>query len=437
MALGGGNFITQNKAFPGTYINFVSAARASSLVSDRGVVALALELDWGIDGDVFAVTADEFRTDSLKLFGYSFDHAKMTGLRDLFKNCKLGYFYKLMNTGVAASNTFGTAACKGVRGNDLKTVISTNVNDGTKKDVQTYLGTVLVDTQTVLPNTDNLVDTEYVIWKSNVVIVDAAGTAMTLGSNGVDVTGTEYAAFLAKIESYSFNVLGCLSVTESIVALIVAFAKRMRDENGVKFQAVVYHAAADYEGVISVENTVTDIGAIASALVYWVTGAASGCAVNKSNTNKVYDGEYSPVTDYTQSALAIAIAAGKFMFHKVGLSVRVLTDINTLVTFTVEKSSDFCGNQTIRVLDQIANDIGAIFNTKYLGNVANTASGRISLWNDIVSHHKQLETIGAIENFDTATVIVSAGIDKKSVVVSDVVIPTNSMEKLYMTIVVA
>jgi len=34
--LGGGTFITQNKVMPGTYMNFVSAARASATLSDRG-----------------------------------------------------------------------------------------------------------------------------------------------------------------------------------------------------------------------------------------------------------------------------------------------------------------------------------------------------------------------------------------------------------------
>lgn len=41
MALGGGNFISQNKVLPGTYINFVSAAHASAALSDRGVCSNA------------------------------------------------------------------------------------------------------------------------------------------------------------------------------------------------------------------------------------------------------------------------------------------------------------------------------------------------------------------------------------------------------------
>ena len=53
MALGGGSFITQNKVLPGAYINFVSVASASATLSDRGVVTMPLELDWGVEGQIF------------------------------------------------------------------------------------------------------------------------------------------------------------------------------------------------------------------------------------------------------------------------------------------------------------------------------------------------------------------------------------------------
>ena len=53
MALGGGSFITQNKELPGAYINFVSAASASAQLSDRGIVTMPLELDWGEEGTIF------------------------------------------------------------------------------------------------------------------------------------------------------------------------------------------------------------------------------------------------------------------------------------------------------------------------------------------------------------------------------------------------
>ncbi len=435
MALGGGVFLTQNKVLPGTYINFVSASNASATLSDRGITAMALELDWGAEGSVFKVESSGFKNNSLKIFGYDYTSEKLKGLRDLFKNIKTGFFYRL-NSGVKATCTYATAKYSGIRGNDLKIVITANVDDNAKYDVSTFLGTTKLDTQTV-STMAGLVSNDYVDFITTATIALTAGTALTGGTNGEAVTGTQYQAFLDKLESYSFNTLGCLSTTAEIISLFVQYTKRMRDTNGIKFQTVVYKTAADYEGVISVENTVLDSGANTASLVYWVTGIAAGCAVNKSNTNKLYDGEFTADVDYKQSDLEAGIEAGKFMFHKVGDAVRVLEDLNTFISITDEKGSDFCNNQTIRVLDQIANDIAVLFNTKYLGNVANNAAGRISFWNEVVSYDKELEKLQAIEGFSSEDVAITAGTDKKSIVVSNAITIINAMTKLYMTVVIS
>lgn len=170
--------------------------------------------------------------------------------------------------------------------------------------------------------------------------------------------------------------------------------------------------------------------------VYWTTGAEAGCPVNKDLTNTVYGGSFTLNTDYTQAQLEEALKSGKFIFHRVGDEIRVLEDINTFVSATDEKSEDFGNNQVIRVLDQIGNDIAALFNGKYLGKVPNDDAGRISLWNDIVEHHRDLQDLRAIENFDPEDVAVAKGETKTSVVVTDQVTPVSAMRQLYMTVIV-
>lgn len=436
MALGGGTFVTQNKILPGAYINFVSTARATSSLSDRGIVAMPLELDWGIDEEVFQVTSDDFEKYSVKYFGYDYTHEKLKGLRDLFKNIRLGYFYKL-NKGVKASCSIATARCSGIRGNDLKVIVTTNVDDNTKFDVVTLLDNKKVDTQIAKVITD-LIDNDYVSWKKDATLEASAGLVFTGGTNGEAVTGTEYQAFLDKIESYSFNALGCLATTAEIKSLFVEFTKRMRDKVGAKFQTVLYKKNdSDYEGVVSVENKIKDVGLLESSLIYWSTGAIAGCDINKSNTNKRYDGEFDIDVNYTQIQLEESLKSGKFIFHKVGDEVHVLEDINTFVSFTDDKNDDFSSNQSVRVLDQIANDIATLFNDKYLGKVPNDKAGRISFWSDVVKHHKELENIRAIEDFKTDDVLVELGNDKKTVIVSDAVKIINAMSKLYMTVSVS
>ncbi|HBF5148201.1 hypothetical protein BER37_001280 [Clostridioides difficile] len=436
MALGGGTFVTQNKVLPGAYINFVSATRATSSLSDRGIVAIPLELDWGIDEDVFQVTSDDFEKYSVKYFGYDYTHEKLKGLRDLFKNIRLGYFYKL-NKGVKASCTIATAKYSGIRGNDLKVTVTTNIDNNAKFDVVTLLDNKKVDTQIAKVITD-LQDNDYITWKKDATLEASAGLVFTGGTNGEAVTGAEYQAFLDKIESYSFNALGCLATTTEIKSLFVEFTKRMRDKVGAKFQTVLYKKNdADYEGVVSVENKIKDTELLESSLIYWTTGAIAGCDINKSNTNKKYDGEFDVDVNYTQIQLEEALKTGKFIFHKVGDEVHVLEDINTFVSFTDDKNDDFSSNQTVRVLDQIANDIATLFNDKYLGKVPNDKAGRISFWNDVVKHHKELENIRAIEDFKTDDVSVELGNDKKTVIVSDAVKVINAMSKLYMTVSVS
>ncbi|HBF8370334.1 TPA: phage tail sheath family protein [Clostridioides difficile] len=433
MALGGGTFVTQNKILPGSYINFISAKKATSSLSDRGIVAIPLELDWGIDEDVFQVTSDDFEKYSVKYFGYDYTHEKLKGLRDLFKNIRLGYFYKL-NKGVKASCTIATAKYSGIRGNDLKVTVTTNIDDNAKFDVVTLLDNKKVDTQIAKVITD-LQDNDYITWKKDATLEASAGLVFTGGTNGEAVTGAEYQAFLDKIESYSFNALGCLATTTEIKSLFVEFTKRMRDKVGAKFQTVLYKKSdADYEGVVSVENKIKDIGLVESSLIYWAAGVIAGCDINKSNTNKKYDGEFDVDVNYTQIQLEEALKTGKFIFHKVGDEVHVLEDINTFVSFTDDKNDDFSSNQSVRVLDQIANDIATLFNEKYLGKVPNDKAGRISFWNDVVKHHKELENIRAIEDFKTDDVSVELGNDKKTVIVSDAVKVINAMSKLYMTV---
>lgn len=435
MALGGGNFTTQNKTLPGSYINFVSAASATAILSDRGIATMPLELDWGIENEVFEVNSEEFRENSQKIFGYSYGNEKMKGLADLFMGAQTLYAYRLNSGGIKAGNDFATALYSGIRGNDLKIVIQANTDDSAKFDVVTYLGVVKVDTQTVETAAD-MIANDYVTFKADATLAETASTPLIGGTNGV-VDGTAHQAYLSKVESYTYNIMGVVVTDETTKKLYAAFNKRLRDELGIKFQLVVYDYAADYMGVISVKNRVKDSDWSEAALVYWVTGAESGCAVNKSCQNKKYDGMFTVDTNYTQIELQNAIKFGELVLHRVNSDIRVLEDINTLVTTTDSCGDVFKDNQTIRVIDQLGNDDAVLFNTKYLGIVPNNASGRTSLWSDIVKIRQKLQDIGAIEGFADSDVIVTQGETKKSVVVISGVEIVNAMSKVYMTVTVA
>lgn len=447
MALGGGIWTVQNKTLPGAYINFSSVSKASATLSDRGYAAVPLLLDWGPENAVITVTGEDFRKDSLKIFGRTYDDPYMLPLREIFRYTRTLYAYRINSGGTKAENAYCTARYGGTGGNRLYTVIAKNADEpDTLFDVSTYFGSTRIDAQTVAKAAD-LLPNEYVTWKTEAELAETAKTPLANGTDG----NSESAAWqkaLDKFESYSFNTLGCPTADPTITKLFVNYTKRMRDEVGAKFQTVVYNpqgsdAVGDYEGIIAVGNKVVGFdgqcpGMGEFGLVYWLTGASAGCAVNKSNTNKRYDGELTVNVDYTQTELETGIKTGRLMLHNANGEVRVLEDLNSLTTLTDTKGADFQSNQTIRVCDQIANDVAQLFATRYLGVVPNDASGRISLWNDVCKLYEELETIRAIENFDSETVTVEQGETKKSVVcnVSGLNI-INAMSQLYMTVVVA
>ena len=352
--LGGGIFVTQNKVLPGSYINVVSASKASATLGERGVVAIALPLGKAA-GTVITMTQNEFVQNAKTLTGKEYSSADLLPLREIFCNATKVHVYDLCT------------------GESAKTV----AND------------------------------------------------------------------CAALEPYEFNILCAYTNTANDISTYVTQIKSWRDTMGKKCQAVVYNptTAPDYEGVINVVSTVDGTSdetnpKKAYELVAWVAGAEAGCAINSSCTNKKYNGELTIVCNKTQTQLESCITNGQIAFHLVYGDICMLEDVNSLTTTSADKGDDFKSNQTIRVVDQIANDIAKIFNTKYLGKIPNNASGRMSLWADIVSHHRQLEEIQAIENFDPTQLTVAQGNTKKSVVVNDVINVTNAMAQLYMTLVI-
>ena len=453
MALGGGTWQFQNKILPGTYINFASKVRAEAAIADRGYCTMAIEMDWGEEDAVFAVTAEEFQTKTSAIFGYDYASDKMKGLRDLFTHAKMCYFYRLSNGAVKAANTLATAKYAGIRGNDIMTEVAVNVDDTSTFDVVTYL--TIDGVKTVMEKQKNVStwadvsDNDYVTWKTHddTELVATAGTPLSGGSNGEAVTSKQYSDYLAAISPYYFNAMGYVGSDTTIRSLFISNVKRMRDETGAKFQLIVYGAEdVDHEGVISIMNKVTDSGEEVGSLVYWLTGAEASCAVNASLTNSAYDGEYTIDTKYSQLELERAIQTGRLVFHNVTETVsgelvgktKILTDINTYTSFVKRKNSDFSHNQVMRVLDQIAIDVANLFNKTYLGAEQNDDEGRKALWGDVVYLHKEYQRVRAIQNFvDEDIEMPTQGTEKTAVLLNECVQPTCCMEKLYAAVVVA
>lgn len=433
MALGGGNFIKPNKVLPGTYMNFVSAAKVSSGDSLFGIVALPLSLDWGQSG-VIALTKEEFYDGAFTIFGYEADAPEMLPLRELFRHAVRAYIVRI-NAGTSAakaSNALATAKYAGTRGNAITIKVTAEVDASTFK-VVTLVGTKIVDTQMGIAAIADLKDNDWVIFNKAAVLAANDGIALIGGTNA-SATVDSWTAALGLLESKQFNILAVDSSDSDVLSLAAAYTKRMRDEVGNKFQMVAFNtgASSDYEGVIDLVSKADD----GSSLIHWVAGLLSAPSLNSSCSNATYDGEKIVSTSPTSAELEAYIQNGKLALHTVGDDIRVLADINSLVTFSEDKTNDFSSNQTIRILDYYSKTIAALFSEKYLGSIPNDQSGRVSLWNDIVNVKNELLIIRAIDAFESKDILVEEGPDKSSVIVSDHIKPINAMNQLYVTVVV-
>lgn len=435
MAMGGGTWTTQNKVLAGAYINVASLQSATAMLSERGIVALPMAFNYAPDG-VFTIDKEimSSKEKCTKLLGYLPTNSSFTPINDILQNAQTIYAYNITggDGATAASNDYATCVYKGKDGNKFNIKISVNADDTDKFDVQTLWGANVRDEQTKVADASELTNNGYVVWKTDATL--AAGTyTMTGGTNSTNTNNDGMLNALDAFEEYSFNILVCPASDDDTKTTFINYVKRHRDELGRKFQVVGHQMpTADYIGVISLDNEGDSQpnGAVNGA-VYWLAGAEAGCAVNKSLINKKYTGSYTQTTSYTQQELIDAIANGKLVFHKNGTDICILDDINTFTSYTDSMNEDFASNQTIRVLDQIANDDAYVFNTKYVGKIPNDNAGRISLWNDLAALRQELQAMRAIENFETADLTVEAGEKRYAVLVTGYIQPVNAMKIMY------
>ena len=339
--------------------------------------------------------------------------------------------------GVKASNIYANAKYEGVFGNALSIVIAEDTDHAGKFVVSTKFGNTVVDTQSNIGSISDLEDNDYIEWEINIENSSTAGIALSLnagtpltgGTNGT-VTGQSYQNMLDTAENYSFNILAYDGTDTTTKALFKAFTQRMREEIGANFQTVLYNYSADYEGIINVKNS--------SDLVPWIAGAEAGCAVNASIENMTYDGEKTVSANYTQTQLIMSMESGELVFHKVEDDYKVLKDINSLTTFTTLKGKKFGENTTIRVNDQIGNDVAVMFNTQIMGKVQNDSEGRLYVWDKINDIMQALATQRAISNYDSSDLRVFEIDGDSSAIGAEIkYTPLNILNKLYLTCIVA
>lgn len=436
--MAGGTFKTQNKVRPGAYINVKSNSINTRRPNGDGIAAIPFVLNFGQSKTLMRVRRGD---DLFKTLGYELEAPEMLLVNEAFKRSSEIYLYRL-NAGEKANvnlaeNVLAQAKYGGVRGNDITVTVRTNVDDALAFDVLTFLDTVEVDAQTVKTLAE-LKNNALVDFSGTGTLQAVAGAKLTGGTNGT-VTSSDYTAFFKALETEEYNYIALPTDDTTIKKAGVNFIKRMREDEGKNAQLVVADTDADSEAVINVSNGVilSDGTVIDKAkATVWIASASAAAGIEKSLTYEKYDDSVDVDGKLTHTETVDALLKGKFVFTARRGRAVVEQDINSLVTFTIEKNQFFKKNRMMRTLDDIVNDTRYAFSEFFLGKVNNDENGRQAFKANRITYFKDLQARGAIENFEVDDIEILKGEDKDAVVVNVKVQPVDSMEKLYMTVVV-
>jgi len=245
---------------------------------------------------------------------------------------------------------------------------------------------------------------------------------------------------LDALKKENFNVL-CYPYDDEDVSAksaIQTWVEAMRDDEGVKIQAVLANHKADSEAIINVTQGVKLVDGTEltpAQTTAWVAGVTAGANINQSNTGRKYVGAVDVIPRMTKSEMETAIENGEFIFKvDSAQNVTAVYDINSLTSITPEKGKAFTKNRVIRVIDGINNDIRTIFESNYVGKVNNNDDGRSLLRATLIEYFNELQRLNAIQNFAPEDVTVSPGNDSDAVVIDCYIQPVDSVEKIYITV---
>lgn len=440
--MAGGKWEVQNKVRPGVYIKFKAKPQPLGNLGDRGIAAYPVSLPWGDPTKVIVLESTEFVEKAVELIGFKATDARIRHIASAVSQASTVLLYRLGGTGAGKAtategNLTATAKWGGVRGNDLKVVVQANIDEPTHYDIITILESDELDRQTVA-TVEELADNNYIVWSGNGEITATAGISLTGATDGTS-SGADFSAALTAFEAYQFNVLGVSLDDTSSKQIAIAYVKRQREEEGKKIQAVLINQpTANYEGIISLYNgiiTADGLQVSPSDLVWEIAAMQASANINESLTYSAIPNAVDAFPRLTNSETINALKNGQLVVTALNGTAVIEQDINTLSSFTADRSKAFSKNRVMRILDAIGNDVKRIFEQFYIGKVSNNADGRALLKGEIVSYLVTLQGLGAIQNFDSQTdVSVSAGSDVDAVIVELSVQPVDSIEKIYMTV---
>lgn len=402
----------ENKIRPGVYVRVKNIGEPPLADVPLGTVAVLFRSSWGPLGEVKELEGGLLEIDSLYVGGGTVD-----ALREAIRgNARKVVAYRLGTGGAKASITLQDDASTdvvrieakyaGAIGNELRLTLRDSLAEVGKRELLVYRKGQLLEVFTFEAGADeaqalvDAVNAKGSAWITATKLDTGSGALATVvnkaltGGADPTITGSDYSAALAAIETFDFNVLVTDSEDPIIHSTIHAFVDRVRDE-GKRIMAVVGEPTSvpldarlenaksfNDEAIVYVANgfRLTDGSVIEGyRAAARVAGKIASAPITSSFTHMVIEGAIELVGALTNAEIEKAIQSGALVFSYNALKqVQIEYGINTLVTLPAELDAGWRKIRRVRTRDYLIQQIACTWDP-LVGKVNNSPDGRAIL----------------------------------------------------------
>ena len=206
---------------------------------------------------------------------------------------------------------------------------------------------------------------------------------------------------LERLKNKQWYYLTVPGLSDGETDTVVEYIKEQRNKYHKTFKAVLPSVAADYEGIINFATDNIKIGAKTYTTAEFccrIAGILAGLPLNRSATYYTLP----EVESITESETPDAdVDNGKLILINDGTKIKIARGVNSLTTFTDDKSSDFAKIKILEAVDMIRDDIRTTFEDEFVGKVENSYDNKIVFIAAVNKYFKDLANRGVLyDKFD-------------------------------------
>lgn len=245
------------------------------------------------------------------------------------------------------------------------------------------------------------------------------------------VAAVDYSLSQKYLETIKWDYLAVPCILATEVTAMATWIKSMRDTMDLKVKAVLPNVLADHEGIINFATDGIIVGADTYTAIDYcsrIAGILAGNPLTMSATYQVLP-EITDVPHFTNAAFDALINAGKLVLINDGEKVKIARAVNSLVTITPGKSTDYQKIKIIDIMDLEFNDIKSTYSDNYVGKVPNKYDNKCILITAINSYFLSLEAQNLLDKgFNSVGIDIAAqtlylegiGTDTSTMTVQDI-----------------